>query len=122
MAQLTKADFDVFRKECQRLISIFGLQEWSDYYEFGALEDCYAQVRMNYEGRVATLALNKEWPEDNRRPSRDELKKTALHEVLHILIYPIRANGGKRYIVEGTMNEIEEGTVNRLCRVLEGKV
>jgi hypothetical protein len=83
----THKHFLIFKKECERLVNLWGLHAWRyaivhDYLEDGR----YAQCTSNLPNRVIEFALNREW---NCQVTEFYLKKYARHEVIHALLGPI---------------------------------
>ena len=108
--------FDIFKKECQKWIEIFGLKNWevNYYHKKDSNKNTLAWTSYNYEGRVVNVYLNTEWR--NKDLSEYEFKKSGFHEAIEILLYPIRYIGECRY-VQGAF-EIDIA-IHDVIRILE---
>ena len=116
--QVSKEDFEVFKKECDKWISFFGLCGWRIFYEFiDAGEDCYAQIRYNLLDRVATITLNLFIYDETERTEVD-VKRSAFHEVCELLLARISLFGKERFVNE---NEIDE-EIHNLIRIFENTI
>ena len=86
--KLTNKHFQLFRKECERNLEYLGLKNWKVYYQFKPLKDSFGRSQWKYSGMVATITLAMEFP----KPFDDleqQIKETALHECLEILLAPL---------------------------------
>lgn len=109
--------FDLFRSECERWISAFGLLDWEVEYLHQHNEDHIAYTRFNYSARVANIALNKKWVADF--PLTDEqIKKTAFHEACELLLYPIRYLSECRYLTDSEVDPEIHSIIHALERVI----
>lgn len=112
----TKQHFEIFKKECQKWIEIFGLKNWEiDYYHKKDKDESLSWVSFNHDNRCANIYLGIEWP-DNIHPTNYEVRKSAFHEITEILLHPIRYIGDCRYV--NGPEEIEVA-VHNVIRVLE---
>lgn len=83
--KLTKADFLLFQKECQKWIKVLGLNSWTVYYYFKPQEDNeIATCNTLYSDRVASITLATSFSPGGEN-KRQILCDTALHEALEIL-------------------------------------
>jgi len=97
MGTTTPEEFDLFKSECQRWLKFFGLTDWKVDFNHVILEDTYAQVKTNgLEDRYAIFDFNLDCSETNRKHL--DIPKTAFHEVLELLLYPLRYIGSCRYV------------------------
>jgi len=113
----TEKHFDLFKRECNKWILIFGLVGW--YFHFihnGEDKEVLGWARCDVVGRVATISLNKNW--GNYKITSYEIKRTAFHEVCEVLFASLRAIAGARYI---GIDEIMEENHN-LIRTLENVI
>jgi Zn-dependent peptidase ImmA (M78 family) len=110
-----KKVFDEFKEECLRQIERLGLKDWDieiQHVAFvGEEEDDAANTQFTEEGRVAVISLNKKWtPKDPRR--------TAKHEIGHVLLGRIHIIASKRWTSEKEMDDEIESLCTRLEKVL----
>jgi len=115
----TAKHFKLFKKECERWITIFGLLNWTVHYyhEEDGDPNVFAWTQYNHDNRVVDVSLNRVWA-NKPRDIEYELKRAAFHEVCEILLYPLRYLGEARFITSG---EIDTG-VHNVIRILENVV
>jgi len=87
---LSKKDFKKFVKYCEYWKKVLNLLNWKIYYSFSSIEHL-AQVEINYSGRNATITLSTVWelPDNTLINIEEELERTALHEILELLLSPL---------------------------------
>ena len=122
----TEEHFETFKRACQKWIDIFGLTEWTIYYEHKPAPGMFAQTVLNVQNAIATLRLAKEWPDDQVCPVTNEaVEENALHEVIHVLLGDLDRAGCSRSFDRSEMSSILERTVHRIEHALDavqGKV
>lgn len=107
-----KKEYEVFKKECRHWIERFGLTDWKVYYTFEELDDALAGCSRDYEGRVATLTLN---PFQENLKRRDvNVKASAKHEVMHILLAELRWMSHSRVLTDQAWMAAEHAVIRRL--------
>lgn len=117
--KVTKADFRVFKAECERLIDLFGLTEWDISIVHGPCQDddWQAQCSKNVGGRVAELRLA-----DTLQVGPDyhpmAPEQNARHEVVHLLLAKLSHIGRCRWASDDEYYEAEEEICRRLEKVL----
>ena len=122
MIKITKQQFQFFEKECRRWIDIFELNNWEVEIIHKKLEDgSYAKTITNLNGYVATTFLTKEWDDEDLPCTKEEIAKTALHEVLHLLIARTRALSNSRYVSKDEIIGAEEELVNKLIHFIKNE-
>jgi len=91
---------------------------WQVYFDHDDIGTTFANVAINYQGRVVTFTLCDDWkPTDIRPLNKTELRKTALHEVVHLLIAPVRCIGVERFITEDEFDTAVEDLTVRLQHI-----
>lgn len=87
--KLTQEHYMMFRDECENNLQRLGLKGWKVFYEFKPLKNCFGQANWDYSGMVATITLATDFPKplDNLEK---QIKETALHECLELLLAPLR--------------------------------
>lgn len=115
--KITKGHFDKFSKYVSEWRVKLGLTEWdivtrvpSDR-DSGEIENNKAIVYMNRTGMVATIVLNTVW--DDVPPTNIDLERCAIHELLEIMLNPLRILGESRYNVDEVDMEYESHRVIR---------
>jgi len=93
--KLSQEHFTLFKAECEKQLERMGLKSWRVFYQFKKLKDSFGNAQWNYSGRVATITLARDFPEpyDNLE---EQIKQTALHECLEILLAPMSDIAGSR--------------------------
>jgi hypothetical protein len=87
MTRTSKADFALFKRECERLISRWGVSGWRIEYRHEKVADGYAQIQCSSPGRAIILTFTTVWPD--KRVSRAMIMEAAEHEVTHALLAPL---------------------------------
>lgn len=88
----TKSDFKLFKSEVEYWVDRFNLREWKVHYEHKIskkLPNTLAWIAYDWMGRVCTIGLNPDWPNDTVLDS--EVSRTAFHEVCELLLSDTRA-------------------------------
>lgn len=113
----TKADFELFQGYCEGALTKLGLIEWTVFYDHAKTEGAYASTAWKLSGMTARITLCTDW--DELRPKGvTELKKLALHEVMHILMAPLVAEAEDRYANETAIQTAEHSIIRRLENIL----
>jgi len=110
-------DFDLFQKEFKKWQHYFGLTGYKVYFKYEPIESSFADIQINQGAMVATVTLNSELP-DRDKPFKD-IKKSAKHEALHLLIGRLEQNGRFRYISENEIYEAAEELVFKLEELIK---
>ena len=114
--KLTRKHFNIFCNECRQFQQIWGINGWDITFEHKKLEvGDYAQVVTDYEQHAVLVTLAREW---DKEPNNDELKNTAKHEMIHVLMGKMRGVALSRFISEDELKATEHDTVNILCKIL----
>jgi hypothetical protein len=108
----TNKDFELFQSEFKKWQKLFGLTGYKVYFKYEPLEKSFADIEINQEDVVATVRLNSKLP-DKDKPFKD-IKRSAKHEALHLLIGRLEINGRYRFVSSGEMYEAAEELVRRL--------
>lgn len=114
---LTEEMFDFYCDRVDYWIKIFNQQNWSISYSFEEDDEGYlAWVSFNTGGRAATFGLGKIWK--FTEPTREEIDKSAYHEVLELLLSDLYSLVRSRNYLE---HEIDMAGHN-VIRILENNV
>jgi hypothetical protein len=87
--KITPKQFDLFKKEVALWVKRLGLFEWRLDVELDSDDkDCkvYGYCNSDWSNRTAGIALVEEWW---HKPKNVEVKATARHEVLELLMQPL---------------------------------
>jgi hypothetical protein len=118
MPRLSDRDFKAFKATCLHWIEAFGLKDWEVSIEFSDDNPdmrawCTASVM---ETRIAVLGLTRTW---SYKPSQDELRRCAFHEVLELLLMPIRL---RVMDIPGVDSRVLDEEAHRVIRILENSI
>lgn len=109
----TKQDFQDFRRYAEEYIAKLGLTNWSVHFSHKKTGECYAQTVSEVNGKVATIFFSTSW--DNLRLKNErELRRLALHEVLHVLLSPMMKESKERYTMPYVIDDLEHDVIRRL--------
>lgn len=116
----SKADFNIFKKECKRLIDEWELNNWDMRYVHAKIDDAYAEIVRDGENFDAAIILNTEVEGKIPRniTQKDYFKKLAKHECIHLLLGNLTHCGESRWCTEEEMNRVEEELVRKLIRII----
>ncbi len=82
--ETTAEHFALFVSAAKGFIDLFGLKDWHVNFEHldlpGDLANCEFQTGC---GKASSIALARQW--ENFEPTDAEIRRTAYHEVLHLL-------------------------------------
>ncbi len=119
----TKKDFEIFKKECRRWIEKLGLGGWQVTFAFQQIRegDSYATIDTDFDGMVANITLTKvaKLSAIDDKGFRDDIRRHAKHEVMHLLLSKLSALAGRRYCAYTDINSAEEEIVNLLIKKLK---
>jgi hypothetical protein len=118
MITTTKKHFDIYKQECLRLIDLFHLSGWRVYFEHSEMREKYGQMESDIESYIANMGLNKKWDDTLRPCNEAEIRKLALHEVIHLLLAPISDLGKSRFVIRDELYAAEEELVHKLERII----
>ena len=113
----TAKDFALFKRECKWWIERFGLADWDVMWSHeqddpGTMANCRSDYAMQ-----ATITLNAVW--EATRPTEKEIKLTAKHEAMELLLAPLAILANARYVDRDSIPRESHAIINRLMRVLK---
>jgi hypothetical protein len=115
----TVADFNLYKKECEKWIRKLNISGWYIDYEWRDMSDDEgydAFCKYLLEDRNITLGLAKEISKE--RYSKGYIRRLAFHEVGELLLTRLSAYGGARFISEHMTNEARHEVIHNLERAL----
>lgn len=115
--ETTEEHFEIFKAECEKWLTFFGLKGWSVIFLHEKLGGEYrASCSVDIAGRIATirLAIDYSWVP----VTCHDVRQSAFHEVCELLLYRLRYIGECRYLQP---EEIPE-EVHNIIRILENSV
>lgn len=116
----TKKQYEMFKKECQKWIDKWELNNWEVVYEWKDLGKSTARMIRDVVNHQATLAFTKNYDSDfdKQMSENDYIKRCAKHEVIHLLLGRLAEYGLARFLGEDEMVEAEEELVRKLLKIL----
>lgn len=82
------------------------------------MDKSLAQIAINYGGRICSFYLASEWENDIIKLCNEQLRLSAKHEAIELLLVPLRYLGSERFITEEEYNSSSEGIVRKLENLL----
>lgn len=82
------------------------------YFKHEPIEGSFANISISQGTMAATVRLNSKLPDEDK-PHKD-IKRSAKHEALHLLVGRLEQNGRYRYSSENEIYEATEELVFRL--------
>lgn len=109
----TKKHFEIFKAECQKWIDFFGLYEYSiNFKHKKIIERGQAFAKINTSEYWCIFTLNIEWYKIET--TEEEIKKSAFHEVCHLLLERLVYCGTCRYTTEEEIISSVESIIKRM--------
>ena len=107
-----RADFELFQKEFTKWQQRFGLTGYKVYFKYELIDSGFASIKINRGDMVVTASLCSNLL-DKDKPYED-IKRSAKHEALHLLVGRLAEDGKYRYSSETEISEAAEELVYRL--------
>ena len=112
----SKKDFKVFVRECEATLDLLSLRDWRVVFLHQDEVDCLGWCRTDVEGKVSSVGLCKDW--GNWKPTRDEIKRVAKHEILHVLLADLTQCGKLRQSTDEDFSTAQHAIIRRLENIL----
>ena len=118
MTKTTRSDFLLF-KDCVKEYQIkLGLTDWKIAFTIdSSLVDAYASTSWNLRAYIATMFFTGEW-DDMIPKNYENIRRIALHEILHLLMAPLTNEARERYTTESLIESIEHNIIRRLENIV----
>jgi len=112
----TKKDFELFVKECEYWVNRFKLDDWQIDYFHNKHEpnNCIAKVNTTLTAKSASVTLNSDLADD----INVDIKATAKHEIIHILLGELSELGWSRFTTRDEMRTVEESLTRKLENII----
>lgn len=120
MARTNKRHYALFKREVKYWLNRFGLSEWrvTTFHQSGDVKDARASYVAYAEDRVCSIFLEPDWGDNI---VTDELiKRSAFHEVVHVLFCRLTSLANTRCVPVGMIDEEEHVVVHRLQQLFYG--
>lgn len=115
----TKPYFKIFKEECQKWIDLLELNNWKVYYSnMGYSNDSMAMCKSDCSNYVATIFLNESWDDDIRPLNETEVRISAQHEVVHLLLERLSGTGHDREAKHSDITEAEEELDRKITHLI----
>ena len=114
MKQTTAKHFEIFKNEVLRWLGVFGL-EHDVGFEHVEMVDCKAAMCGVYKFRTCMFSLNTNWDPDTPLTVA-EIKKTAKHEAIHLLLYDLQILACARWVTRDEVDVAVESLTYKLCK------
>jgi len=113
----TKEHFMIFQEEARYWIERFGLKNWRISFRHEHQEqEAFASYGYNIHGHTIILNLEPDW--EDIEVTEAQLRRSAFHEVRHIILCRLRALAMARQITEGDIDE----EIHNIIRIDENAV
>lgn len=115
--KLDKGAVKMFAQGIKDYMTHFGLGDWEitlkqeDISELG--ENALAAVACDLENCIATFSLAPAWP-DSESADKENLRKVALHEVLHVLLFRYDHIAMDRFTTQKQLADAEHDIIRRI--------
>ncbi len=110
-------DFTLFKKEFTRYQKLLGMNGWEIYFKHEpGVRGSFADTFLDFANLTATVRLNSEL-DDGDKPFKD-IKGTAKHEALHILIARLEGEARYRFATDEAIKEATEELVHKLMGLI----
>lgn len=113
--KLTPKHFAIFKEEVIRVTELLGLKNYELDIRQEELKNARADFYVSSEF-LATIRLAKKW--DEIKPTDEEIKLSAKHEVIHLLLHRLYLLAQSRFTTEDEIDRAEHDIVYRLEKVL----
>lgn len=113
----TDEDFLLFQKHFKRYQRLFGLTGYKVYFKHEEEDESFASIVVKQEDMIATVRLNTKLS-DSTKQFKD-IKRSAKHEALHLLINRLESRGRERYVSPPEIYEAAEELVVKLEELIK---
>jgi len=105
-------DFAEFQSEFKKFQKLFGLNGYKVYFKHEEIDGAFADISVNQGNMIATVRLCRGLPEEDKL--HKDIKQSAKHEALHLLLSRLVQNGRYRYTTEDEISEAAEEIIHKL--------
>lgn len=104
-------NFETFKTEFSKWQTIFGLNGYAVFFECCDVGGGFADITMNRKTMVITVRLDTKTP-------RSQVKLSAKHEAIHLLLNRLQAGAYDRHITEDEIYSAVEEIVYKLEKLI----
>jgi hypothetical protein len=118
---LKEEDFTNFKEYCILFRKRFGLFNWNLVFDRRDLSDtdALAQVNWDIEGHSARVTLSTVWCNWEDMDVKEELKRVALHEMIHLVLARYQEYATRRFGSPSDMDEALEEAIRLIENIYE---
>ena len=115
---LAQCDLDTFQERVRLHMNELGMRDWSIGFEWLPDEgsDALAQVDVSVTNHTALFQLNPRWTD---APTSERLRRAAYHEVLEVLLSPMRALSFDEDLTPASRSRLLNTEAHAIIRRLE---
>ena len=115
--KITNKDFELYKKEVLKWMDEFKIGGWEVHFGIDEKdEENIAGSEWSLKSKIVTFNICRDWR--NNLLNTYEIKKSTLHEVLHLAIAKITTMAVRRYVNRDQVDEAEEEAVNTLINYI----
>lgn len=117
---ISQEEFELFKLECKRLMNKIELNNWEVCFVLKKLDEgVFAEIETKLDGASATITLNKVWDLEGIDNFNESFKRTAKHEVIHLLLARMSEYGKSKDYTTSNIYEAEEELVRKLENLID---
>lgn len=115
----TKKQFELFKKYCLQYQRELNLLDWDLAYEHSKIKSgAYAQAGRSLEDMNGTITFTTDWDDEVDKLNPQNIKETAKHEMLHLLLGQLSLLAQSRYITYREIEIAEHSVINKLVKLI----
>lgn len=118
MKKTTPRHFEVFKEEVLFWINKFGLHQWEIHFSHEPFNDELAGIGHNLVGGSATFFLSTEWKGKIIPVTNAEIRRTAKHEAIELLLADYYTLARNRFAREDEITAVHHAHVRRLEKLI----
>ncbi len=119
----TEEHFGIFKSRVLYWIERLALKGWQVGFAHEELTGVYAQVATDYRERCVLFTFSTDWDDGGMRPLDDAgIDATAKHEVVHVLVTPLRCLAQQRFTSKDELFTAEEELVRRIQELVPDQI
>jgi len=122
MIKTTQKHFEIFKKEVRKWVDIFQLNGWQIYFKHKTNKTDFGGLATILKNKVATFFFTQSFDDAVCSFTEEAIKKTARHEVIHLLLARLSCLVSERFVSENEVEEAEEEIVNILVNYINKKI
>lgn len=118
MIKTTQEHFEYFKYICLQWFKVFELGDWEIYFKHGDTDGNLAFIKFDLQAHLIACHFCDEWNETLKPFTREEIFKSAKHEMLHNLLAMMSSLAAARYVTHDQLESVEEALVHKLNRLI----